>query len=88
MRSELAKKLKTVLDNMSQEQFNKEWNEIVEQNIGIDTDFKICLPNISYRICCSEKWRLQLYLTLNNLKSKITFNNEGKYYETFIEQEI
>ena len=32
MRSELAENLKTVLDNMSQEQFDKEWNEIVEQN--------------------------------------------------------
>ena len=31
MRSELAKKLKTVLDNMSQEQFNKEWEEIKNQ---------------------------------------------------------
>ena len=31
MRSELAKKLKTVLDNMSQEQFDKEWEEIENQ---------------------------------------------------------
>jgi len=31
MRSELAKNLKTVLDNMSQEQFDKEWEEIENQ---------------------------------------------------------
>lgn len=31
MRSELAENLKTVLDNMSQEQFNKEWEEIENQ---------------------------------------------------------
>ena len=31
MRSELAKKLKTVLDNMSQEQFDKEWEKIENQ---------------------------------------------------------
>ena len=31
MRSELAENLKTVLDNMSQEQFNKEWEEIKNQ---------------------------------------------------------
>lgn len=43
MRSELAKKLKTVLDNMSQEQFDKEWNEIVEQNKEVTTDFKLLL---------------------------------------------
>ena len=31
MRSELAKNLKTVLDNMSQEQFDKEWEKIENQ---------------------------------------------------------
>ena len=31
MKSELAKNLKTVLDNMSQEQFNKEWGDIEKQ---------------------------------------------------------
>ena len=31
MRSKLAEDLKTVLDNMSQEQFNKEWEEIENQ---------------------------------------------------------
>ena len=31
MRSELAENLKTVLDNMSQEQFDKEWEEIENQ---------------------------------------------------------
>lgn len=31
MQSELAENLKTVLDNMSQEQFDKEWEEIKKQ---------------------------------------------------------
>ena len=31
MRSELAENLKTVLDNMSQEQFDKEWEKIENQ---------------------------------------------------------
>ena len=31
MRSELAENLKTILDNMSQEQFDKEWEEIKNQ---------------------------------------------------------
>ena len=31
MRSKLAEDLKNVLDNMSQEQFNKEWEEIENQ---------------------------------------------------------
>lgn len=31
MRSELGKNLKTVLDNMSQEQFDKEWQEVEKQ---------------------------------------------------------
>ena len=31
MRSKLAENLKTVLDNMGQEQFNKEWEEIENQ---------------------------------------------------------
>ena len=33
MRSELAKKLKEVLDNMSQEQFDMEWNAISSLNM-------------------------------------------------------
>ena len=32
MKSELAKKLKEVLDNMSQEQFDMEWNAISSLN--------------------------------------------------------
>ena len=43
MRSKLAEDLKNVLDNMSQEQFDKEWNEIVEQNEEVTTDFKLLL---------------------------------------------
>ena len=31
MKTELGKNLKTVLDNMSQEQFDKEWQEIENQ---------------------------------------------------------
>jgi DNA-binding TFAR19-related protein (PDSD5 family) len=33
MKSELAKKLKEVLDNMSQEQFDMEWNAISALNM-------------------------------------------------------
>jgi hypothetical protein len=33
MKSELAKKLKEVLDNMSQEQFDMEWNAISSLNM-------------------------------------------------------
>lgn len=33
MKSELANKLKTVLDNMSQEQFDKEWSAITTLNL-------------------------------------------------------
>jgi hypothetical protein len=43
MQSELAKKLKTLLDNMTQEEFDKEWNKIVEQNKDVTTDFKLLL---------------------------------------------
>ena len=31
MKTELGKNLKTVLDNMSQEQFDKEWQEVEKQ---------------------------------------------------------
>ena len=43
MRSELAKNLKTLLDNMTQEEFDKEWNKVVEQNKEVTTDFKLLL---------------------------------------------
>lgn len=43
MRSELAKKLKTVLDNMSQEQFDKEWQEISNQGFP-----KVYLKDLSF----------------------------------------
>lgn len=43
MRSKLAEDLKNVLDNMSQEQFDKEWNKVVEQNKEATTDFKLLL---------------------------------------------
>mgnify|MGYP003599923808 CR=1 FL=1 len=43
MKSELAKKLKTLLDNMSQEEFDKEWSKVVQQNKEVTTDFKLLL---------------------------------------------
>ncbi len=43
MRSELAENLKTVLDNMSQEQFNKEWKEIVSKGFP-----KVYLKDLSF----------------------------------------
>lgn len=43
MRSELAENLKTVLDNMSQEQFNKEWEEIENQGFP-----KVYLKDLSF----------------------------------------
>lgn len=33
MKSELAAKLKEILDNMSQEEFDKEWSEITALNL-------------------------------------------------------
>lgn len=33
MKSELAKKLKEVLDNMSKEQFEKEWSQVTALNL-------------------------------------------------------
>ena len=38
MQSELAKNLKTLLDNMTQEEFDKEWNKIVETNKEVTTE--------------------------------------------------
>ena len=43
MRSELAENLKTVLDNMSQEQFDKEWEEIVSKGFP-----KVYLKDLSF----------------------------------------
>jgi|LakMenEpi03Aug12_release.lakeMendotaPanAssembly.Ray.scaffolds.fasta_scaffold3991256_1 hypothetical protein len=43
MKSELANKLKEILNNMSQEQFNQEWSKIVEENKEVKTDFKLLL---------------------------------------------
>ena len=43
MRSELAENLKTVLDNMSQEQFDKEWQEISNQGFP-----KVYLKDLSF----------------------------------------
>jgi hypothetical protein len=34
MKSELANKLKEILDNMSQEQFDQEWSKITALNMG------------------------------------------------------
>lgn len=33
MKSELAKKLKNLLDNMSQEEFDLAWQEVAERNV-------------------------------------------------------
>ena len=43
MRSKLAEDLKNVLDNMSQEQFNKEWKEIVSKGFP-----KVYLKDLSF----------------------------------------
>ena len=43
MKSELANKLKYIIDNMTQEEFDKEWNKVIKHNKEVTTDFKLLL---------------------------------------------
>ncbi len=47
MQSELAKKLKIILDNMTQEEFDKQWNEIVERNENVTKEFQLNIFDIN-----------------------------------------
>jgi len=40
----------------------------------------------THKVVCSEEWRLQLYLTIRNIKSKVVFNKETNLYETLFNE--
>ncbi len=76
-KQELANKLKEILNNISQEQFNQEWSKIVEENKEVETDFKLLLfpvlvnlEEIEILSESNEPSRNAFKKLLNNLKIK------------------